>query len=308
MRIIITGGTGLIGTAAARELAAAGHEVVALTRDPTRAGRLPAEVRTARWDGATAAGWADLLDVPATSAILHLAGEAIAEGRWTAAKKRRIRDSRVQSGAAVLAALRQAVGRGAPPPVLLQASAVGYYGDCGDELVTEEHRPGEGFLPEVCRAWEDSTAAAEELGVRRVLLRTGIVLDREGGALPKMALPFRLLAGGPLGSGRQWVPWIHAADEVGAIRFLLEHDDARGPFNLTAPEPVRNRDLMREIGRVLGRPSLLPAPAFALRLMVGELADSLLEGQRAVPRRLQELGCAFRFSRLNEALEDLLGR
>ncbi len=306
MRVVITGGTGLIGSAVARRLAAEGTEVVVLTRDPSKVQGLPPGVRAAAWDGKSGEGWSELLG-PDT-AILHLAGESIGDGRWTAAKKARIRDSRVQSGEAVLAAVRQAVGRGAPPRALLQSSAVGYYGDSRDELVAEGHPPGPGFLADVCVAWEASTAGVEELGVRRAQLRTGIVLDPDGGALPRMALPFRFAAGGPLGNGRQWVPWIHRDDEVEAIRFLLAEDGASGPFNLTAPNPVRNRDFMKTLGRVLGRPSFLPAPDFALRAALGEMADMVLQGQRAVPRRLEELGYAFRFAGLEPALRDLLGK
>jgi uncharacterized protein (TIGR01777 family) len=301
MRIVITGGTGLIGRAVAKELAGAGHEVVLLTRDPARAGPLPPGTRAAPWDGRTAAGWSSLLD--GGTGIVHLAGESIAAGRWSAARKRRIRDSRVESGRAVLAAIRQAAEK---PRVLLQGSAVGYYGRCGDEVVTESHPPGGDFLAGVCVDWEAATAEAETLGVRRAVLRTGVVLSGEGGALPKMALPFRLMAGGPLGNGRQWFPWIHAADEAGAIRFLLEREDARGPFNLTAPRPLTNRDFSRALGRALHRPSLAPAPGLALRLVLGEMADMLLYGQRAVPQRLLELGYVFRFSEAGDALRDLL--
>ncbi len=301
MRIVITGGSGLIGGAAARELAAAGHEVVVLSRDPGRVTGLPAGARAARWDGLTAAGWADLLT--ADCAIVHLAGESIAEGRWTEDKKRRIRDSRVRSGEAVMAALREAKQK---PRLLLQGSAVGYYGPCGDELVAEDHAAGSDFLATVCSEWEASTAEAEALGVRRAILRTGVVLARQGGALGKMILPIRLLVGGPLGDGRQWLPWIHLADEVGAIRFLVEHEAAAGPFNLSSPAPVTNRDFTRTAGRLLHRPAFLPAPAFALHLALGEMAAMVLHGQRQVPRRLQEHGYAFRFPSLEAALRDLL--
>ena len=205
----------------------------------------------------------------------------------------------------MLAAIRQAK---APPRALLQGSAVGYYGDCGDEVVEETHPPGDDFLARVCVEWEASTAEVAALGVRRPVLRTGIVLSDEGGALPRMALPFRLLAGGPLGSGRQWVPWIHVADEVGAIRFLIERDGADGPFNLTAPTPLTNRDFSRALGRALSRPSFAPAPGFALRFLLGEMADAVLHGQRAVPRRLLELGFVFRYPEAAGALGDLLGR
>jgi uncharacterized protein (TIGR01777 family) len=305
MRVVITGGSGLIGGALARDLGTAGHDVVVLSRDPDRltAGKaLPKNVRAARWDGVSAEGWAELAEGPDTG-IVHLAGESIAAGRWTAERKRRIVDSRVRSSQAVAAAIRAAKVK---PRVLLQGSAVGYYGACGDEVVSEDHPPGKGFLAEVCVDWEASTAEVETLGVRRALLRTGVVLARDGGALPKMALPFKLLVGGPLGSGRQWLPWIHLADEVGAIRFLLENDGASGPFNLTSPNPARNRDLGRALGKALSRPSLLPTPGFALHLALGEMADMLLEGQRAVPRALQEKGYTFRCPDLGPALADLL--
>lgn len=303
MRVVITGGSGLIGGALARDLGAAGHDAVVLSRDPAKV-RLSAGVRAMPWDGRTAAGWGSLLD--GGTAIVHLAGESIAAGRWTADRKRRIRDSRVRSGLAVLQAIREAKEK---PRALLQGSAVGYYGPRGDEELREDSPAGSDFLAGVCVDWEASTAEAEALGVRRVLLRTGVVLDRDGGALPKMALPFKLMAGGPLGNGHQWFPWIHRADEVGAIRFLLEHGDldgARGPFNLTAPHPVTNRELTRILARVLHRPGFLPAPAFGLRLLLGEMADMLLHGQRAVPSRLLELGYAFRHPDAEEALRSLL--
>ena len=302
MRVVITGGSGLIGSAVAKDLGSAGHEVVVLTRDPSRVGPLPPGTRAVQWDGKTPGGWSTLLD--GDTAILHLAGDPIAEGRWTEEKKRRIRRSRVESGQAVLAAIRQAKAR---PRALLQGSAVGYYGACGDEIVTEEHAPGDDFLARVCVEWEASTAEVAALGIRRPVLRTGIVLSREGGALPKMALPFRLMAGGPMGGGRQWVPWLHVVDEVGAIRFLLEREDADGPFNLSAPEPLTNRDFSRALGRALSRPSFAPAPGFALRLLLGEMAEALLHGQRAVPQRLLDLGYVFRYPEAAGALRNLVG-
>jgi uncharacterized protein (TIGR01777 family) len=301
MRIVITGGSGLIGIALARELGSAGHEVVALTRDPSRVGPLPPGTRAVQWDGKTPQGWGSLLDEG--TAIVHLAGDSVAAGRWTDEKKRRIRQSRVESGGAVLEAIRQAKSR---PRALLQGSAVGYYGACGDEEVEESHPPGDDFLARVCVDWEASTAGAAALGVRRPVLRTGIVLSNEGGALPRMALPFRLMAGGPLGRGRQWFPWIHMADEVGAIRFLIEREDADGPFNLSAPAPLTNRDFGRALGGVLNRPSFAPAPGFALRLLLGEMADALLHGQRAVPRHLLDLGYVFRYPEAAAALRNLL--
>jgi len=302
MRIVITGGTGLIGSAVAREMGSAGHEVVVLTRDPAKTGPLPPNTRAVQWDGRTAGDWAKLLD--GDTVIVHLAGDSVAAGRWTEEKKRRIRDSRVASGRAVLEAVRQAKAK---PRALLQGSAVGYYGDVGDEVVSELHPPGDDFLARVCVEWEASTAEVAAMGVRRPVLRTGIVLSDQGGALPRMALPFRMLAGGPLGNGRQWLAWIHEVDEVGAIRFLIEREDVDGPFNLTAPEPLTNRDLSRALGEVLHRPSFAPAPGFALRLLLGEMADALLHGQRAVPRRLLDLGYVFRYPEALGALRSLLG-
>lgn len=300
MRVVVTGGSGLIGGHLTRSLAADGHEVVVLSRSPEKVAGLPPGARAEGWDGRTARGWGHLA---AGAALVHLAGEGIASGRWTEARKRRILSSRVDSSRAVVEAVASA---GERPLAFLQASAVGYYGPHGDEELGEDGPAGSGFLAEVCRAWEAASAPVEELGVRRPVLRTGVVLAREGGALPKMALPFRLFAGGPVGSGRQWLPWIHVADEVGAIRFLLDHPTATGPFNLTAPNPETNRRFARALGRALGRPSLLPTPAFALRLAFGEMAEALLTGQRALPRRLEGLGYLFRFPTAEAALSDLL--
>lgn len=300
MRVVITGGSGLIGRALAASLAGDGREVVVLSRDPAAVKGLPAGVRAEGWDGRTSAGWGHLV---AGAVVVHLAGEGIASGRWTAARKQRIRDSRIRSSRAVAQAIEAAAEK---PRVLLQGSAVGYYGPRGSQEVSEDQPPGEGFLAEVCVEWEAATAGVEELGVRRPILRTGVVLSTEGGALPKMLLPFRLFAGGPVGGGEQYFPWIHIDDEVGAIRFLLDQEEATGPYNLTAPNPLTNRAFSRVLGRVLGRPSALPAPAFALRLALGEMADMLLTGQRAVPQRLQLAGYTFRYPQAEEALRSLL--
>lgn len=302
MRVIVTGGSGLIGRALVDALRADGHQPVLVSRSPDRLTDLPAGVETARWDAADAERFAEI--AAAADAVVHLAGESIASGRWTAERKRRIRDSRVRSTAAVAKALG---GMESPPGVLLQGSAVGFYGPRGDEEVDESDALGTDFLAEVCGAWEAASAAVEERGVRRAILRTGVVLDRDGGALPRMALPFKLFAGGPVGGGGQWLPWIHLADEIGAIRFLLEHPEARGPFNLTAPEPVTNRELAKSLGRALGRPSFVPTPGFALSLAMGEMSTLVLEGQRAVPRALFDLGYGFLFPRIDDALADLYG-
>lgn len=301
MKVLITGGTGLIGSRLAAELVQGGHEVVVLTRRPERA-QVPPGVEAAGWDGRTSHGWGPLLD--GDTAIVNLAGENIASGRWTAARKKRIRESRIDAGRAVAEAVAKAPRA---PQVLLQASAVGYYGPRGDAEVTEESPAGDDFLAQVCREWEASTAAVETRGVRRVILRTGVVLDPDGGALEKMALPFKFFAGGPAGDGDQWMPWIHAADQTAAMRFLLESTGSSGPYNLAAPHPVTNEELSRVLAKVLHRPNLLRAPAFALRLALGEMADIVLTGQRALPRRLLDEGFQFQFPEIQGALADLLG-
>ncbi len=300
-RVLITGGTGLIGRALMAGLAGGGCEVVVLSRSPERAGGLPPGARAERWDARTAQGWGALVD--GAWAMVNLAGEGIAAGRWTAERKRRIRESRLDAGRAVVEAIAAARDR---PAVLVQASGVGYYGPCGDEEITEEARPGGDYLARLAVEWEAATAAVEAMGVRRVVVRTGIVLSASGGALPRMMLPYRLFAGGRLGGGRQWVPWIHIADEAGAIRFLLENEKASGPFNLASPQPVRNAELARFLGRAMGRPSVVPVPARLLRLALGEMSDMLLAGQKAVPGRLLQMGYAFRFAEAGAALADIL--
>ena len=304
-RVLITGGSGLIGSALTEELAGAGYEVVVLSRSPGGVSGLPAGARAVGWDAASADGWWEEAD--GARAIVNLAGENLATWPWTEERKRRILESRLKSTRAVVAALeRVREGGGALPEVLLQGSGIDYYGPRGDEEVSDDDPPGDDFLARVVVEWEAASAPAEALGVRRVLLRTAMVLARAAGALPKLALPFRLFAGGPIGSGRQWVPWIHLRDEVRAIRFLLERREAAGPFNLASPEPVRNRELARVLGRVLHRPSVFPAPAFAVRAVLGEMADVLLHGRRAVPARLRELGFEWEYPELQRALEDLL--
>lgn len=311
MKVILTGGTGLIGSALARSLAQDGKTVIVLSRDPAKGrARLPPGVQAVAWDARSAAGWGELAD--GADAIVNLAGESLAgenfpaliTKRWSAQQKRRIRESRTQAGQAVMEAIRNARQK---PGALIQASAVGYYGSRGDEPLTEDSSPGDDFAAQVCREWEESTAAAEALGVRRATIRTaGVVLSLEGGAFPFMLLPFKFFAGGPLGGGRQYFAWIHIADEVRAIRFLIENPEARGPVNLAAPQILTNAEFSRVIGRVLKRPSFFPAPAFLLRLLFGEKAEVLLASQRQVPRRLQELGFRWQFPEAEAALRDLL--
>lgn len=301
MRIIITGGTGLIGRALTDELVSGGHNVVVLSRAPERSAGFPEGVRVEGWDAHTANGWGHLVED--ADAVVNLAGESIGGGRWTAERKQRIRQSRLDAGRAVVQAVELAAHK---PRVVVQASGIGYYGPTADQEITEEAPPGDDFLAQVAQEWEASTAPVETLGVRRAIIRTGVVLSLKGGALPRMLFPFKLFAGGPLGSGQQWFPWIHIHDEVTAIRFLIENKDAAGPFNLAAPNPLTNARFSRLVGRALGRPAIVPAPAFALRLALGEMATLLLDGQRAVPHKLQALGFRFRYPQAEEALRDLL--
>ncbi|MEX2162601.1 MAG: TIGR01777 family oxidoreductase [Anaerolineales bacterium] len=306
MRILITGGTGLIGRALAEGLAAEGHEIVILSRSPSRISGLPTGARAIAWDAKTAAGWGEFAD--GADAIVNLAGESLkGEGllptRWTAKRKQLIRQSRLDAGAAVMDAIRAAKRK---PKVLLQTSAVGYYGPHGDETVTEDSPAGSDFLASVCVAWEDSTAAAEGLGVRRVVLRTGIPLTLKGGAFPSLVLPFRLFAGNTFGSGRQYYPWIHFDDYIAALRFLIAKPEARGAFNISSPNPLPNRAFARTLGRVMHRPVWAPVPRFALQLAFGEVATVVMDGQRALPSKLMQLGFKFAYSDLEPALKDLL--
>lgn len=305
MRVIITGGTGLIGRALANSLAKDHHEVIVLSRNVNKTSGLDGSVKVVQWDAKSAQGWGSLAD--GAGAIVNLAGESIAgEGfppqRWTPERKRRIRDSRVNAGKAVVEAISAAQNK---PAVLIQSSAVGYYGTHGEQDITEESPAGSDFLGQICKEWEASTDAAEKMDMRRCLIRTGLVLSSKGGVLPMMALPFRLFAGGPIGSGKQQIPWIHLDDHIAAIRYLIDNPSASGVFNLSAPNPLNNADFGRAIGQALGRPYWLPTPGFAFKLAFGELSMLLLEGQRAVPKRLQEMGFTFQYPEAEAALRDL---
>jgi len=284
----VTGGTGFIGAALCQALAGAGHTVTVVTRDPQRTGGA-----AIGWEGVSAA-------VRETDALVNLAGEPLGSGRWDARQKQLIRDSRVR----VTRTLVGAVAAGEPrPKVLVNASAIGYYGPRADEVLDESAGPGTGFLADVCRAWEEAALAAEDLGLRVVRLRLGVVLAADGGALARMLPPFRAFLGGPIGSGRQWMSWIHRDDVTGLVADTLANESYRGAVNATAPQPVTNRDFARMLGRVLARPAWLPTPAFALRLMVGEMADLLLSGQRVLPGVADRLGYRWRFTELGGALQ-----
>jgi uncharacterized protein (TIGR01777 family) len=294
MRIVIAGGSGFLGSALVDRLAHDGHTVVVLTRQPT--GR-----HAVHWDpsGPTAA-WAHTLE--GADAVLNLAGASINK-RWTTAHKRAMWNSRVDLTRSLVAAMRS-VHR--IPPVLINASGVGIYGPHDEEPVTEETRPGSGFLAELGSAWEKAALAAAPQ-VRVVILRNGLVLARDGGALPQLALPFRLFVGGPVGSGRQYLPWIHRDDWTALAVWALTNPAVTGPLNVTAPSPVTNREFARTLGRVLHRPAFVPAPAFAVRLLLGEMADVALTGQRAIPEKARALGFEFRYPILEPALRAIYG-
>ena len=294
MRVGVVGATGFVGRSLVAALIARGDEVVAFSRDPARARRsLPAGAEARALEAITAEGVADL------DAMVNLAGEPVGAKRWDDAFRAAIRESRVRTTRRVVDAIAGATPR---PRVLVNASAVGFYGPRGDEEVTEAAPPGNDFLAGVCRDWEREAERAGAVGAREVRLRIGVVLGDGGGSLERMLLPFKLFVGGPVGDGRQWFPWVHLADVVGVTLWALDHDDLRGPVNVTAPEPVRFRDFAEALGRRMHRPSWLPVPAFALRLALGQMAEVVVTGQRAVPAALLASGYAFKYPRVAEAL------
>ncbi len=302
MKVAVTGATGLIGKALCEELLEAGQEIVALGRSPEKVKAKLPEAEAVEWDARQGPPPAGALE--GVSAVVNLAGASIASGRWTESRKQAIRDSRVEGTRHVVEAIRAC---SSPPAILVSGSAIGYYGNRADERLDEQSPPGSGFLTEVCVQWEAEARRAEEAGVRVVLVRTGIVLSADGGALEKMLLPFKMFAGGPLGSGEQWMSWIHLDDEVALIRAALDDEKISGPLNATSPDPRTNRQFSKALGRALGRPSLLPTPGFALKLMLGEMAESLLlEGQRVYPKKALDSGFQFQYPELEPALADLV--
>ena len=297
MKILVTGSSGFIGSALLPFLKNQGHEVARLVRSTPKTGEL-------FWD--PAAGRIDAAGLDDFDGVIHLAGDPIAEGRWNPEKKTRMRESRVQ-GTTLLAETIAHLKR--PPKVLVCASAIGYYGDRGDELLREETRAGSGFLPEIGQLWESSAEPAARAGIRVVHLRIGVVLSPSGGALKKMLPPFQLGIGGPLGSGKQFMSWIALDDIVGAMHHALITESLRGPVNGVAPHPVTNAEFTKILGRVLHRPAFFPVPPFALHLMFGELADAvLLASMRVEPAKLLKTGYRFRYPDLEEALRHLLDR
>lgn len=300
MRVIITGGTGLIGTDLAEVLVQDGYEVVLLSRNPSKH-TPPAGSKIVQWDAKTADNWGHLAN--GAKAIINLAGAGIADGRWTEERRKLIIDSRVNAGNAVNEAVAQAEQK---PEMIFQASGVGYYGTHTDKLFTETDGAGNDFPARVTQQWEPATADAEAMGLRRVVGRIGVVLSNDGGAFPKMVLPFRLFAGGPIGSGKQWLSWIHIADLVAAIRHFITDETTSGVYNLCTDNPVTNKEFGKTIGQVMSRPAFAPAPAFVMKLLFGEMSTLLLDGQRVDPARLKQTDFQFQYPTARAVLEALL--
>jgi uncharacterized protein (TIGR01777 family) len=295
MRVLVTGASGFIGTALTRALREAGHQPIALVRRAPRAGA--AEMQ---WDPG---GAIDGSKFSGADAVVHLAGESVA-GRWNEQRKARIMNSRVQGTQTIAASMARADPK---PRVLVSASANGIYGDTGDKVVTESEPPGSTFLSEVARQWEQATRAASDAGIRTVMLRTGMVLSGQGGALPRMLPPFRMGVGGRLGSGRQWMAWITLEDLIALYLYALTKESLRGPVNAVAPNPVTNADFTRALGAVLHRPTVLPMPAFAVRAAFGQMGEELLlASNRAVPQAALQSGFQFRYPEIRGALEHVL--
>jgi len=305
MKIIITGGTGDIGRALTTELTNAGHQIIIFSRSSQKT---VTGAQTVEWDSDNVESWLPYIEN--ANVVVHLAGENLAgkgflPTRWTAERKQRILKSRTKTGEALVEAIQRV---GDKPEVFIQSSAIGYYGPHQDETLTETDPPGDGFLARTCIEWEDSTKDLDDLGVRRAIIRTGIVLTPDSGALARLMLPYRMFVGGPFGDGKQWYSWIHIADEIAAIRYLIENPEAKGAFNLTAPHPLRNRDFGKTLGKVLSRPSWIPIPKFAMEVALGEVASVVFDGQRVLPAKLQELGYQFQYPDLEPALKDLLDK
>src|SRR5438105_2732410 len=303
MKILVTGSSGLVGTALTGTLASAGHTVCRLVRPQSAAGEGAKEGFAVVWNPETGElGGAGV----GADAVVNLAGASIASGRWTAERKALLRSSRIDTTRALVNALAKMNAR---PSVLVSASAIGIYGNRGDETLTEESKPGTDFLASLAKEWEAEALKAEALGIRVVLARFGIILAREGGALPKMMLPFKLGAGGRLGSGKQWMSWVTLEDVVGILRFAIENASGRGSINIVSPQPLQNAEFTRVLAKEMHRPALFPAPAIALRLALGEMADALLlSSQRVAPQALEKLGYRFLHPDLNAALAKVLAK
>jgi uncharacterized protein (TIGR01777 family) len=309
MKIVLAGGTGFLGSPLAETYAEDGHEVLVLSRSlaPGDARHesgtgVPGITRIGWTPDGSVGPWARVIED--ADAVINLAGESIGGKRWVPQRKAELRDSRILPTRSLAAAI---AGASSPPRVFVSASAVGYYGASGDEPKTEASPAGSDFLAHLCEDWEQEAQRAARDGVRRAIIRTGIVLERSGGALTDMMRPYRFFAGGPLGSGRQWMSWIHRLDWIEMVRWIVLTEDASGAVNLTAPHPVTNREFSRALGRGLKRPALIPAPKLALKLVLGEFADYIVTGQRVIPARAQALGYHFRYPELDIAFRGIFG-
>jgi hypothetical protein len=309
LNIVIAGGTGFLGSPLAEVYAEEGHDVRVLTRallpGDTRhdSGTGVPGVTRVGWKADGASGpWASVVD--GADAVINLAGESVGGRRWTPAWKARLRDSRLLATRSLAAAIKAAA---TPPAVLVSASAVGYYGWTDDQPLVESAPPGRDFLAQLCEDWEKEARNAERPGMRLAVMRTGMVLERSGGALAEMLTPFRFGAGGRLGSGRQYMSWIHRLDWIEMVRWIVQEASVSGPINVTAPHPVTNRQFARALGRALHRPAVIPVPGFALKIVLGEFADNVLTGQRVVPARAQALGYHFRYPEIDLAFRGIFG-
>lgn len=297
MRLVVTGASGFIGSALCPRLLEQGHTLTLFTRGSPRDASSGVK-RWQLWTPGVLRDWDVELD--GADGVINLAGEPIAEKKWSQTQRRRLVKSRVDATQSLVQACAKAKQK---PKFLINASAIGYYGARADEEITEADPPGNDFLSQMCRDWEEEAKKAESLGMRVVRLRTGIVLGHGGGALRKMVEPFKYFLGGPIGSGKQWMSWIHMEDQVRLILHVIDNQQASGPINATAPNPVRNKEFSQALGRVLHRPCWAPVPGFALRFGLGDMAEMLLTGQRVIPAAAQRLGFAFDFPNLPEALQ-----
>jgi len=302
MRIILAGCTGFIGSRLVERLVHEEYHVVLLTRNPKKVSFTKSSfLEVVAWDGRTQGDWSSRVN--GADAVINLSGESVAAKRWTSSQKVKLTSSRIESTQALVEAIKQAAKK---PQVLINASASGYYGSVDEALVTEEHPKGAGFLSDLCLKWERTARQAETVGCRVCLLRIGVVLGKGGGVLQKFILPFKLFMGGPLGSGKQWFPWVHRDDVVGIAIFLLKNEMIQGPVNVVSPQPARMHDFCKTLGSVMHRPSWAPVPTFVLKILLGEMADIAVTGQKVLPKKLTEQGFVFRYPELKKALREIL--
>jgi uncharacterized protein (TIGR01777 family) len=304
MNVLVAGGTGFIGSTLLERLSEGGHSVILLSRNPQSEENVDRKlVQIEKWDGRTAGPWVHRLE--SVDAVVNLAGESIGAKRWTESRKALLVTSRLGPTRALVSGISATKKR---PPVLVNSSAVGYYGNVESGDVSESHPAGNDFLAGLCKRWETEAQKAADHGVRVVCLRFGVVLEKGGGALERMMLPFRFFVGGSLGSGRQWFPWVHRDDVIGAIIFSLKNSNISGSVNVTAPDHVTMREFTRALGKAMHRPSWAQVPAFVLRMVLGEMAGTVLTGQRVVSRKLEDAGYTFRYPELDEALRAIVKR